>query len=373
MKKIIIIASILILAACSLETKTPTKTEDNEPNNNDVETIIDNDTALPDAEIIDENNNPDSDKIEPEDNETTDETPDKDIVSDKFLVVFDDKIREETINLIAAAKKSIDFTTYTFRDTGVVGKLQTAYTKGVKVRGAVGQQNTEINPTFPITYLEDGDNGIMHEKFFIIDGETSVITSSNFAYNQILNFMVVIKNDPETAALLKKEFEQLFAQKNGANKTTYCQDGCDLGWGKLYFSPGSGCDTLTDELKTEATDKNYIAMYTITDSAPMYNSLTSIIKNGKKLYGIFDSWAGSDGKPVNGTVLDDLNSLGAEIEYLSRDITWHHKFFVNNSFLEFGSMNWTHSGCSENDEIFATTKDAFLIDSFKSYIEQNLN
>lgn len=317
------------------------------------------------------------------DNEISDNVPDaeenatadSDTILPKFSIYFDDKIRSNIISELSLAKESVYFVTYQFSDSAVMNRLNSLNAAGVKVNGVSGSSvaSGAGNPGFEIKILPDNNSegGISHEKFFVIDKKTVLISSANLAFNDIKNFLVVIRDDMPLAALLKDEFDQLFAGKTGKSKTNLCQKGCDISWGRLYFSPGTGCESLNSELKSKASAENYIAIYSIDDSPPV-DALKTILSGGKKLYGLIDNWDDGDGKPVNQTALDSLNSAGANLSFYKGSMVWHHKFFVNQGFLEFGSMNWTYSGCSKNDELFITTAQPQLISAFANYIKNSI-
>ncbi len=283
-------------------------------------------------------------------------------------VLFDDQIRAKVLAELDAAQESVRFVAYTFSDTGVMTKLNGLKADGVDVRGVIGTPVEAGTPSFPLKIYEETGDGIVHEKFFIIDGATVLLSSANISYQNIKNFLVVFRDAAALADKLAYEFDELDAGRRGAAKSIPCADGCAVAGGELVVTPAS-CDNLASLLDSLAGGSEaWLAMYTLTDGAPMYDELLALPDRGITLHVMLDDWD-TGGDPANQTAFDALDTAGAAVAYYDGSMVFHHKFFVTGDTVEFGSMNWTYSGCQKNDEFYFVTDDPLLVAPFLDYAQ----
>ncbi len=314
--------------------------------------------------------------VKSDDNESNDS--DTNITNNNSITIFfDGSLRQQLVLELSKAKKSVKFVTYNFSDSAVMNELNNLFDKKIQVNGVVGGKMTQ-HPKFTVKTNFSGE-GILHSKYFLIDDKTIIILSSNLAFNNIKNFMVIFKTIPGKSdysklnQYLSEEFDEFFALKRASQKKAICQNGCNISIGKLYFSPGNGCDTLSKEIENSKSSENYLSMYTITTGSTLDDSLLKLLSQKRNLHGILDkTFKDKNGTPVNQTVLDELNDNGSDISFYSGSYVWHHKFFVNDDFIEFGSMNWTYSGCKKNDEVWIISSNPTLKNAFKKYMISNL-
>jgi len=310
---------------------------------------------------------------------TDEELPDEMTVSDELLVdndtpppavevVFDDAIRATILAELGRAQSSVRFVTYTFRDEAVMTALNTLAGRGIDVAGIAGSAIEAGTPQYPLVSYEDTGDGIVHEKFFVIDGSTALITSANIAYQDIRNFLVVIRDDIPLANELIWEYQELAAFRRGTDKVLHCDPYCPLSHGKLVITPAS-CNDISALLSgLSDDDEGWLAMYTLTDDAPMFDELIGAIDRGFSLHATLDDWSTAS-TPANQYAFDALAALDADVAYYDGSMVFHHKFFVTEDILEFGSMNWTYSGCRKNDELYFITEDPLLIQPFLDYAQ----
>jgi len=338
---------------------------------------VDGDGLLPDDEISDlpdlsdTSDTPDaSDGPDLPDDTVTDDAsiPDEDLPP--VAVFFDDQVRARTLAELGRAAERVRFVSYTFSDDGVLATLNTLHGKGVGVRGVTGTAITAGAPLFPVrTYTESGDSGIVHTKFFVVDGATSLLSSANIAYQNIRNFLVIIRDDPALAAALEEEFRQLDEEGRGNAKTRHCDPSCPTAHGELFFSPGPSCAAVEDTLDAIPADTvAWLVMYGITDNAPMFDELRGLTGRGAPLHALLDDWA-TGSTPANQEAFDDLAAAGADVAYYDGSMTLHHKFLVTPDIVQFGSMNWTYAGCLRNDEFFFISDDAALVQPFLDHAQ----
>ncbi|HOW52615.1 MAG TPA: phospholipase D-like domain-containing protein [bacterium] len=305
------------------------------------------------------------------------ELPDETTISDELLVdndtpppavevFFDDAVRATILAELGRAQSSVRFVTYTFRDEAVMTALNTLAAQGVDVAGIAGSPIEAGTPHYPLVAYEDTGEGIVHEKFFVIDGSTALITSANIAYQDIRNFLVVIRDDIPLANELIWEYQELAAFRRGAAKVRHCDPYCPLKHGKLVITPAS-CNDIAALLNGLSDDaEGWLAMYTLTDDAPMFDELIGAVDRGFSLHATLDDWSTAS-TPANQYAFDQLDGAGAAVAYYDGSMVFHHKFFVTDDILEFGSMNWTYSGCAKNDELYFITDEPPLIEPFLDY------
>lgn len=295
----------------------------------------------------------------------TDDTPVPDEDLPPVAVFFDDQVRARTIAELGRATERVRFVSYTFSDEGVLTTLNALHGKGVGVRGVTGAAVTAGTPLFPVrTYAESGDSGIVHAKFFVVDGATALLSSSNIAYQNIRNFLVVVRDDPALVAALEEEFRQLDEEGRGDAKARHCDPSCPTAHGELFFSPGPSCAAVEAMLGAIPADTvAWLIMYGITDNAPMFDELRGLTGRGALLHALFDDWT-TGSTPANQEVFDDLTAAGADVAYYDGSMTLHHKFLVTPAIVEFGSMNWTYAGCLRNDEFFFISEEESLVQPF---------
>lgn len=314
-------------------------------------------TAAPDGSDL-------SDDITPDDTPT----PDEDLPP--VAVFFDDQVRARTLAELGRATQRVRFVSYTFSDEGVLTALNALHGKGVGVRGVTGTAIEAGDPLFPVrTYTESGDSGIVHTKFFVVDGTTALLASANIAYQNIRNFLVVIRDDPALAAALEEEFRQLDEVGRGGAKARHCDPSCPTAHGELFFSPGPSCAAVEDMLLAIPADTvTWLIMYGITDNAPMFDELRGLPGRGAFLHALLDDWA-TGNIPANQDALDDLAAAGVDVAYYDGSMTLHHKFLVTPDIVEFGSMNWTYAGCLRNDEFFFISDKTALVQPFLDHAQ----
>jgi len=138
-------------------------------------------------------------------------------------------IPEKLIGYINAAQETIHIAAFEFNLTPVAEALIAAHKRGVEVQWVTDDENgidadkEEGHGQFAmlkkagIKIKDDGRSGLMHNKFWIFDGQivwtgsTNVTVNCNFRNN---NNVIVIES-PELAAIYEREFEEMWAGKFG--------------------------------------------------------------------------------------------------------------------------------------------------------------
>lgn len=284
---------------------------------------------------------------------------------------------------IDRATESIDLAIYSFSNitsASVPEALNRASARGVQVRViACGtNQNSgvnSLNAEIPVLIAPDENNrdGIMHNKFAVIDAESAnpekplVWTgSTNISYNQIVfdaNNMIFIQ-DQALARAYKIEFEEMWgsssAQPNeanakfGAEKTDNTPHEFIIGGRRVesYFSPSDGTNQqIIDAIQTADFNLNVATMLiTRTDVA-----LTIEDANARGVAVNILTEGDANTTTVN-SILENALGAGSFVFDTHYGIL-HHKYAVIDNNKEesdplviTGSHNWSNSANEINDE-----------------------
>jgi len=107
---------------------------------------------------------------------------------------------------ISSAKRSIHATVYSFTLESLAKELKKAKMRGVEVkiviesRGASSKYSQHDNLSmYGIDILVDGNSGLMHNKFVVVDGKRVITGSANWSKNSMA------KNDENIVVLNCKE------------------------------------------------------------------------------------------------------------------------------------------------------------------------
>jgi len=286
-------------------------------------------------------------------------------------IYFDEKISEKMLSLIKKAKKSIKISSYTFGAKKIEAALIAAHKRDVDVQLVYGKYYGKKR-SYPFeSTLFRPDKGIMHEKFLIIDGKESFVSSANFTSGNSKNSAIHFISAPRLTAILEDEFN-LLKKKKISKK---CRKGCEFNYGTLYFSPGKSCINVKKVLKNSENSIK-LAIYTITLKTPLIAGLKKALKNGTKVTAIMDDWNFPGEKDINRRAYRYLASLGADVRLdkiydKKRKLILHHKFaVVDDKKVIFGSMNWTKSGCYKNRELTIISSNPGIANGFSKYFDE---
>jgi hypothetical protein len=260
----------------------------------------------------------------------------------------------------------------------IIQALNKQFDKGVAIRfisdvAALNPALDSLKPSIPV--LKGNTEGIMHNKFLIIDAQVAsnawlISGSTNWTYNNLymdFNNMICIQ-DQSLAKAYVLEFNEMWGSDgmiSNANNAKFGPDKTDNTPHyfninntavKLYFSPS---DHTTQEIAgaIEMAESTIdFAMMAFTEDV-LGNAIVAAHNRDVSVDGIIDyiEYSGSE--------FDYLNNSGVEVyDYTNPDgsswpdgTTLHHKFCVidaqgTNPLVVTGTHNWTASAESKNDE-----------------------
>ncbi len=248
-----------------------------------------------------------------------------------------------------------------------------------------------------------GTEGLMHHKFIVIDGQTTIVTSANWTTSDIhgdilnpssrgnANNMVKI-NSPEVAKAFQTEFNLMFQEKRFKRKKgDRPVQQFTIGNSKLqlHFSPtpkrsnwNTSSNGLIAETLTQAKTSVDLALFVFSDPK-LSTKLAPLTKRSIVVRGLFDS--GFMARPYS----KSLDMLGIPVPCQTKNAKntsppWtppanavgvpklapgdllHHKFaIVDRTTVVLGSHNWSASGNYNNDETLLVITDPQIANHYQ--------
>lgn len=297
---------------------------------------------------------------------------------------YPDNLDDELISYINQAEESIDMAIYNLNNSGISDisrALNQAHSRGVVVRAVY---DGDVNATgIQALHSDIGkiasprsdypSYGIMHNKFVVIDAETTdplkpiVWTgSTNFSYNQINTDPnnVIIIQDQSLARCFRLEFNEMFGSDGPQPNPTNSRFGPDktdntphqfIIDGKrveCYFSPSDG--THQQILNTIQTSNNTIHVATmLITKQDIADALSLKANEGQLVQVVIDDYD-QYGEPILNTL---KASLGEDVRIHGESGLLHHKYMIvdqgfadSDPMVLTGSHNWSSSAQLRNDE-----------------------
>ncbi len=269
---------------------------------------------------------------------------------------------------IRSARETIDVAVYDFGLELPAREMAMAAENGVTVRvvtdgdemdeeGILLLQESGIE----VVYRPEGDR-IMHHKFAVVDGQSVWTGSTNWTETgtTMNNNHAMLLTSTDLADRYTDEFEQMFFGDFGSDKQESDEHSAIAldsgGTAQVWFSPQ---DEPVDELLSAiaaAESEIYFMIFSFTRD-DVVEALVDAQARGVNVLGIFDE---SQAR-MSYSVDEDLADAGIPVYIDGNDNTsgfsggkLHHKVMiidpgVNNTVIT-GSMNWSTSGNSSNDE-----------------------
>jgi phosphatidylserine/phosphatidylglycerophosphate/cardiolipin synthase-like enzyme len=292
---------------------------------------------------------------------------------------LDRGIDRQVIREIERASQAIDLASFDLNLPSVVNALVAASQRGVRVRVIVdGEQgNLTLEPSAAngnqsidtLQVLKDAKiplvdggrtNGLMHNKFILIDGKVLFMGSWNVSYND------TFRNDnnllritaPELIANYQAKFNEGFEQDRfgaqaelGALQTDLVVGGVRV---ENYFSPpDEGMIKLVNYVRSARQSIRFMAFtYTYPELA---QAMIARHKKGVKVEGVFESRGASQG------ALASLHCAKVPVKVDGNKYTMHHKaVIIDDRTVITGSFNFTATADKANDDNLLVIHDPAL-------------
>jgi len=262
------------------------------------------------------------------------------------------------VGAVDRARLSVDVAAYSLSLNSVRNALIRANDRGVNVR--IVMESTNMDGSDPqimikagIPIIGDNRDGLMHDKFMVIDRSEVWMGSMNYTdsgtYDDNNNMMRI--RSPKMAENYTKEFEEMFVDnKFGPDvvaETPYPNltiDGTEV---DTYFSPDDGVQSKLATLLDGAQESIYFLAYSFTS-----NQLGDIVRAKKEagltVQGVMDA---DQVKSNQGTEYDPFKQANMMVRLDGNEGLMHHKvFIVDGKIVAFGSYNFSQSAETNNDE-----------------------
>lgn len=281
------------------------------------------------------------------------------------------------VEAINAARLSVDVAAYSISLNSVRNALINAHRRGVRVRVVMESANMDRSDVqrlqeAGVPIVGDNNEGLMHNKFMVIDRSEVWLGSMNFTDSGTYddnNNMIRIRST-KVAENYSVEFREMFEENRFGENTlaqtpypTVTLDGTRV---DTYFSPDDGVLPVLYNLLDRAEESVYFLAFSFTS-----NELGSILRAkaeaGLTVSGVMDEEQVASN---TGTEFDPFRQAGLDVRLDGNDGQMHHKvFIIDEKIVVLGSYNFSRSAEERNDEniivIYNEKIAGFLLQEFE--------
>ncbi len=281
------------------------------------------------------------------------------------------------VNAINAARLSVDVAAYSLNLWSIRNALIRAEQRGVVVRMVMesdNMDNVEVQDLKDagIPILGDQQEGLMHDKFVVID-RTQVWTGSmNFtvggAYKD--NNVLISIRSSQVAQDYTQEFEEMYAQHRfgsaGNSDTPYPELAIDETKLEVYFSPDDDVDSRIVELIQAARESVLFLAYSFT-SNDIGQAMLEKMQAGIPVQGVMDDGSATQ----QGNEYDPFMAAGLDVllDGNAKGLMHHKLIIIDWQIVITGSYNFTASAEESNDENLIIIHDPrvaeYFVDEFQ--------
>ncbi|MGB7540076.1 MAG: phospholipase D-like domain-containing protein [Anaerolineales bacterium] len=259
---------------------------------------------------------------------------------------------------IDGAARSIDIASYDFDLLSVARALLRAKGRGVAVRIVVDTDNWK-NEALDflrgegIPVVGDGREGLMHDKFVVIDGAEVWAGSMNLTVNDAYrndNNLLRIRS-AELAEIFTAEFEEMFLARRFGPSSPSGKPAAgvetEAGTIEALFAPeDSVAARVIREIRAARTSIRFLA-FSFT-SGPIAAAMLDRVPDGLALFGVLE---GTQVRSNTGAQFGALAAGGATVFLDANPRNMHHKVIIlDGRIVITGSYNFTQSAENKNDE-----------------------
>ena len=279
---------------------------------------------------------------------------------------------------IDSAKLSVDVAIYSLSLNSIRDALLRAQDRGVQIRMVMESENLDrsdpqrlIEAGIPI--LGDRREGLMHNKFTIIDGSEVWVGGMNYTDSGTYedNNVIMRIRSTKIAENYTKEFEEMYVDdKFGDNilaetpNPRVTLDGTPV---DTYFSPDDGVQAILLDILGGAQESIYFMAFSFT-SDELGEVICERAEAGVTVAGVMDE---DQVKSNQGTEYDAFRQAGLDVYIDGNPGQMHHKIMVvDESIVIVGSYNFTNSAETRNDENLLVVYDEKLAAQFLKEFER---
>jgi len=259
---------------------------------------------------------------------------------------------------IDSARLTVDVAIYSLSLNSIRDALMDAHNRGVQVRMVMESENLDRSDPQKIKdagipILGDRREGLMHDKFVVIDNSEVWLGSMNFTdsggYTDNNNLMRI--RSVKMAENYTKEFEEMFVDdKFGTDVVAETPnprvtiDGTPI---DVYFSPDDNVQASFVDLVNNAQQSIYFMAFSFT-ADEIGDAVRNRARDGVVVAGVMET------EQVNsniGTEFDLFKQAALDVLRDGNDGQMHHKvMIIDESIVILGSYNFTNSAETKNDE-----------------------
>ena len=259
---------------------------------------------------------------------------------------------------IDAARLSIDVAAYSLTLNSVRNALLNAHDRGVTIRMVMESTNMDSSDVerlleAGISIVGDKQDGLMHDKFMVIDKSEVWLGTMNFtdsgAYDDDNTLMRILST--KMAENYSKEFDEMFLDnrfgENVTPETPHPTLTIDSTRVDTFFSPDDGVQSQIATVLSGAEESIYFLAFSFTS-----NDLGDIVRekaeDGLTVRGVMDE---EQVKSNQGTEYDPFKQADLDVRIDGIEGQMHHKIFIiDESIVVVGSYNFSQSAETRNDE-----------------------
>jgi len=273
-------------------------------------------------------------------------------------------IEGRLIEKINAAQTSIHIVSFEFDLTPVAEALIAAKQRGVDVRWVTDDENGLEADEEPdrgqfamlqeagIEVRSDTRSALMHNKFWIFDGQIVWTGSTNITENGIFkqdNNTIVIQS-PELALIYEREFQEMWDGQFGPRSPSQLEQQSVVVNGSpiqvVFTSEDPAIEQSIIPVVNSATKSIRFLAFSFTDY-PLANAMIQRAQNGVDVAGVFEK-VGSDTESAE---LKTLYCASVPVRRDGNGSFMHHKvIIVDERYVITGSLNFSTNAEESNDE-----------------------
>jgi phosphatidylserine/phosphatidylglycerophosphate/cardiolipin synthase-like enzyme len=272
-------------------------------------------------------------------------------------------IPEKLIDYINNAKRTIHIASFEFNLTPVAEALIAAHKRGVQVRWMTddeygieadeedGHGQFAMLKDAGIELRDDGRGALMHNKFWIFDGQIVWTGSTNITENGAFrnNNNVIVLRSPKVAEIYEREFDELWAGESGPRSPSTVDDQSVVVDGTpiqvLFAAEDEVASRLVPLIESAQESIRFMA-FSFTHEA-IGDAVLARAEAGVDVMGIFETRASE----TEYSELPLLYCGGVPVRQDGNPRTFHHKVFViDEKTLVTGSLNFSDNADESNDE-----------------------
>ncbi len=262
------------------------------------------------------------------------------------------------VTAIDSARLSVDAAIYSLTLKNVSNALLRAYRRGVQVR--IVMESDNMDTSLPqrlkesgIPMLGDRREGLMHNKFIVLDRSEVWTGSMNFTDNGVYednNNLIRIQSS-QVAEDYRQEFNEMFEQDKFGPEVDRSTPYPNVSLGstqlEIYFSPDDHVQNRLVELVRQAKNSIYFMAYSFT-SDPLGSAIREQATAGVTVGGVMDA---DQMKSNAGTEYDAFRIANLDVRLDGNSGLMHHKvIIIDEQIVVLGSYNFTASAETKNDE-----------------------